>query len=114
MKILLCCAVGMSTSLLVRKMKKYAETHKMDCTIWAIPAEAIPHHIDKADVILLGPQVRFLLRDVTKMASKKGIPVSIINTVDYGKFNAKEVLDLAVKLVSHEGGSNLAFFDDKL
>jgi len=113
MKILLCCAAGMSTSLLVRKMKKYAEKNKMDCTIWAIPAEAIHHHIDKADVILLGPQVRFLLPDVTKMASKKGIPVSIINTIDYGKFNAREVLDTAVKLVSHESRSNLAFFEGK-
>ncbi|MCE4048534.1 MULTISPECIES: PTS sugar transporter subunit IIB [Bacillaceae] len=111
MRILLCCAVGMSTSLLVRKMKKYAETNNIDCTIWAIPAEAINHHLDKADVILLGPQVRFLLRDVTKMASKKEIPVSIINTVDYGKFNAKEVLDLAVKLVSEKKNSGLAFLD---
>ncbi len=100
MRILLCCAVGMSTSLLVRKMKKYAESNSINCTIWAIPAEAIHHHMDKADVILLGPQVRFLLRDVTNAASKKGVPVSIINTVDYGTFNAKEVLELALKLVS--------------
>lgn len=71
MRILLCCAVGMSTSLLVRKMKKYAESNSINCTIWAIPAEAIHHHMDKADVILLGPQVRFLLRDVTNAASKR-------------------------------------------
>lgn len=100
MNILLCCAAGMSTSLLVRKMKRFALENEIDCHIWAIPAEAITRQIEKANVILLGPQVRFLLPEIKKLAEKKNIPVGVIKTVDYGIVNAEEVFRLAMKLVS--------------
>ena len=36
--IMLCCAAGMSTSLLVEKMKKEAEKQGIEANIWAVGA----------------------------------------------------------------------------
>ncbi|PLR77333.1 PTS sugar transporter subunit IIB [Bacillus sp. V3-13] len=100
MNILLCCAAGMSTSLLVTKMEKSAAEQGEDCKIWAVPGDAVKNHIDQADVLLVGPQVRYLLPAFKKLGDEKGIPVDVINTVHYGTCNGAEVLKFAKQLVS--------------
>ena len=57
-KIVLLCAAGMSTSLLVNKMKAAAADEGYECDIAAFPVATAKDHAD-ADIILLGPQVRF-------------------------------------------------------
>lgn len=100
MNILLCCAAGMSTSLLVTKMEKSAQEQGEQLKIWAVPGDAVKNHIDQADVLLLGPQVRYLLPQLKKLGEEKGIPVDVINTVHYGTCNGAEVLKFAKQLVS--------------
>lgn len=58
-KILLCCSAGMSTSLLVTKMKKVAEEKGIDVEINAIALELFEENLPNYDVFLLGPQVKF-------------------------------------------------------
>ncbi|MBA4543173.1 PTS sugar transporter subunit IIB [Thermoactinomyces daqus] len=101
MNILLCCSAGMSTSLLVTKMLKSAEEQGIECKIWAVPADAVRNHIDEADVLLLGPQVRYLLKQLKKLGEEKGIPVDVINTVHYGTCNGSEVLKFAQQLLAN-------------
>lgn len=101
MNILLCCSVGMSTSLLVKRMEKVAIEHGEDHSIWAVPCDSIRHHIKKADVVLLGPQIRFLLPEVTKLGKGLGVPVDIINMVDYGSYNGEAVLKQAHRLMAN-------------
>jgi PTS system cellobiose-specific IIB component len=99
MNILLCCAGGMSTSLLVTKMEAYAKEQNIDATIWAVGAGEVNSHLDKADVLLLGPQVRYLLPQMKKACSEKGIPVDSINPAHYGLCNGPEVVKFAVSLI---------------
>ncbi|MBM7692121.1 PTS system cellobiose-specific IIB component [Peribacillus deserti] len=98
MNILLCCAAGMSTSLLVTKMEKAASDEGLSCKIWAVPGDAVKNHINEADVLLVGPQVRYLLPQLKKLGEEKGIPVDVINTVHYGMCNGAEVLKFAKQL----------------
>jgi PTS system cellobiose-specific IIB component len=98
MNILLCCAAGMSTSLLVRKMNQTSSEQGENNKIWAVPGDVVYKHIKDADVILLGPQVRHLLPELQKLGQEKGIPVDIINTVHYGTCNGVEVLKHAKQL----------------
>lgn len=100
MNVLLCCAAGMSTSLLVSRMKKKAQELGMEGKIWAVPGDAVINHLDKADVILLGPQVRYLLPEFKSLVETKGIIVEVIDTVHYGTINGEAVLEFANKLVS--------------
>ena len=63
---LLVCAAGMSTSLLVNRMKEAAETKEIEFQIEAHPVGQIEKYGEAADVILLGPQVRYELKNVKK------------------------------------------------
>jgi cellobiose PTS system EIIB component len=100
MNILLCCAAGMSTSLLVTKMEASAKEQGVDCKIWAESADSVKNHIDQADVLLLGPQVRYLLPQMKKLGEERNIPVDTINSVHYGLCNGAEVLKAAVTLIN--------------
>jgi PTS system cellobiose-specific IIB component len=96
MNILLCCAAGMSTSLLVTKMEQAAKDRGLDAKIWAVSVDEVSRHLDQADVLLLGPQVRYKLPQFRKEAEEKGIPCDMISPTDYGMVNGAKVLDQAL------------------
>lgn len=100
MNILLVCAAGMSTSLLVNRMNEAATKKGIEVQIEAHPVGSIANYGDKADVILLGPQVRYELAKVKKMYADK--PVEVINMQDYGMMNGQKVLDKAIELFNQK------------
>lgn len=96
--IMLACSAGMSTSLLVTKMQAAASAEGVEATIWAIPESQIANEIDKCDVLLLGPQVRFMLAKAEEIAKPKNVPVEVINMMHYGTCNGSAVLARAIEL----------------
>lgn len=100
--ILLCCSAGMSISLLVTKMKKYAESMNMDSTIWAISVNDIEATLKQreVDVILLGPQARYKLNSTKAICSEYHIDCDVINMADYGVMNGANVFKHAVRLIN--------------
>ncbi|MBC9824445.1 PTS sugar transporter subunit IIB [Carnobacterium inhibens] len=99
--IMLVCSAGMSTSLLVTKMQAASKARNMDTEIFAVSAaEADKNIADKnIDVMLLGPQVRFMKGQFEKKLADKNIPLDIINMQDYGKMNGENVLNQALELI---------------
>ncbi|MGG7176974.1 PTS sugar transporter subunit IIB [Clostridium paraputrificum] len=97
-KIILCCSAGMSTSLLVTKMQAAAKDQGIECSIQAMGEADVKNHESEMDVLLLGPQVRFLLNKMKSKYEPMGIPVDIIPTVDYGTMNGAKVLALALSM----------------
>lgn len=93
--ILLVCAAGMSTSLLVKKMKEYAATTGKDVNIWAVGEADIKANWEKADIILLGPQVKYQEPKIKAMVQDK-VPVVVIDMMSYGTMNGKKVLEDAL------------------
>ena len=63
--IVLFCAAGMSTSLLVSKMQAAAKEMGVDCQIAAYSLNELNAKGADADCILLGPQVRYQKSKVT-------------------------------------------------
>ncbi|MGL4654040.1 PTS sugar transporter subunit IIB [Cetobacterium sp. ZOR0034] len=98
-KILLCCSAGMSTSLLVTKMKKAAEENKLSIEINAVALELFDENLPNYDVFLLGPQVKFKKNDFQKKADAYDKKVEVINMIDYGTMNGKKVLEFALSLI---------------
>ncbi len=64
--IMLVCSAGMSTSLLVTKMEKAAAEQGLEAKIFAVAEAEAANHLDEIDVLLLGPQVRFLEGNMKK------------------------------------------------
>ncbi|WP_291648811.1 PTS sugar transporter subunit IIB [Clostridium sp.] len=94
--ILLVCAAGMSTSLLVNKMNAAAKEKGIEINIEALPVSECSSVIDKADIVLLGPQVRFQKPQVDALV-KGRIPVEVIDMRLYGTMNGKAILDQVLK-----------------
>ena len=99
--IMLVCSAGMSTSLLVTKMEKAAEARGIDAEIFAVSASEADSNLESKniDVMLLGPQVRFMKAQFEPKVAAKGIPLDIINMQDYGMMNGDKVLDQALSIM---------------
>lgn len=89
-KIVLLCAAGMSTSLLVTKMKKAAADEGIECEIDAYSIAQAKEVGADADIILLGPQVRFNLAKVKEQCPN--CPVEAIDMAAYGMMDGAKVI----------------------
>ena len=98
MNILLVCSAGMSTSMLVKKMQDAAASKNVEATIWAVGDANSASEAKKADVLLLGPQVRYLK---SKIQSQVDIPVDVIDMASYGTMNGAKVLQQAIELLQN-------------
>lgn len=97
------CSGGMSTSLLVTKMKKAAEKAALEVEISA-NGSADPETIvqkNQPDVLLLGPQIRYMFDDLKQ---KLELPVGVINSIDYGMMDGEKVLQQALDLMESVQG----------
>jgi PTS system cellobiose-specific IIB component len=98
--IFLFCTAGMSTSLLVTKMRDAAKKNNVDVNIDAFPIAELEKHMDDVAVILLGPQIRYAFKKSKELCDKKNIPISMINPMDYGVMDGDKVLKLALSLIN--------------
>ncbi|CYV43080.1 lichenan-specific phosphotransferase enzyme iib component (pts system lichenan-specific eiib component) (eiib-lic) [Streptococcus suis] len=99
--IMLVCAAGMSTSLLVTKMQQAATASALEREIFAVSAmEAEEILADKTvDILMLGPQVRYMLAEFKAKLAPLGIPVVAIPMTDYGMMRGDKVLETAESLI---------------
>lgn len=81
--IYLFCSAGMSTSLLVSKMRAQAEKYEVPVIIEAFPETLAGEKGQNADVVLLGPQIAYMLPEIQRLLPNK--PVEVIDSLLYGK-----------------------------
>ncbi|WP_413110362.1 PTS sugar transporter subunit IIB [Thaumasiovibrio sp. DFM-14] len=98
MKIFLCCAAGMSTSMLVAKMEQAAREKGVDCEISAHSIAEFEECIQWSDVCLVAPQVKFKYEEFKSRAAILGKGCGLINMMDYGLLKGDAVLVQAMEL----------------
>jgi PTS system cellobiose-specific IIB component len=83
--------------MMVQRMQEAAAAEGYECTIEAYSVSEVDEVKKIADAILLGPQVRFQLK---KLQDKcEGIPMEVIDQMNYGMMNGQKVLAQAKKLL---------------
>ncbi|MGL5591038.1 MAG: PTS sugar transporter subunit IIB [Metamycoplasmataceae bacterium] len=93
MKILLACSAGMSTSLLEASIKKYAESIGHPIDVIALPSNEAKSKIKDYDIVLLGPQVKFMEQAFKDAAGN--IPVVVIPPAVYAMAKGEACFNLA-------------------
>ena len=88
----------MSTSLLVNKMKEVAASQGKNYDIHAHALTEEAKYAPNADVILIGPQVRFELENMRKRNPGKKITDIPMRT--YGLMDGKGALEIAEKMMA--------------
>lgn len=92
------CNQGMSTSLLVNKVRDAAIAQGLEIDIVAYPISELEDRIKGVDVALLGPQVSYLKGQYEPICAAAGVPMDVVPMVDYGMCNGENVLKFARKL----------------
>ncbi|MBE0339683.1 PTS sugar transporter subunit IIB [Paenibacillus sp. 23TSA30-6] len=96
-KIVLLCTAGMSTSMLVTKIREAAKAEGYDCDVNAYPVADASSTSNDADAILLGPQVRFQEKNLKQLFPDK--PIEAIDMMSYGAMDGKKVLAQAKRMI---------------
>lgn len=94
-KIVLFCGGGMSSSLLVLKLRDAARAANVEVHVEAFSA-ARPEYAEGADVVLVAPQIR---SEIEKIRSKITAPVDVIEKDAYGTMNGTKIFEQAMKLI---------------
>lgn len=95
--IILLCNMGMSTSLMVNRMKAAAREEGYECEIKAHGMKKAGDMIEKADILLIGPQIEYELPRLRKEYPDKRIET--IDIADYGRMDGKKVLHHVKKVL---------------
>lgn len=99
MKILLVCNAGMSTSMLVEKMKEEATNRELDYEINAESCNDFEDIVENYDVVLLGPQIKYKEKAFKKIAEEKNVALDVVDSAAYGMVDGAKVLDQALSLL---------------
>lgn len=106
MKIVLLCYAGMSTSMVMNKMKAAAAAEGLDLEVAAASVSDLDDYKEGANAVLLGPQIRFALDEVKEKVAGK-IPVMAIDTRDYGMMRGDKILKDTIKAIEEFNKSSL-------
>ncbi|MBR0420775.1 MAG: PTS sugar transporter subunit IIB [Erysipelotrichaceae bacterium] len=97
LKLVLLCQYGASTGMLTQKIRQAAKDRGLEAEVNAYSYSDVGKYVDEADVILLGPQIRFKKEEFEKKYADKNTPFVVIETLDYGRMNGEAVLNNALK-----------------
>ena len=89
--IVLLCNMGMSTSLMVKRMCQAAEAQGYEIKCAAYPFADAAKYVYDADSVLVGPQIAFEVPNLEKKYA--GVKFEAINMQDYGRMNGEKVLN---------------------
>lgn len=95
--VLLLCSSGLSTSLLVNRVQKIANERDININVSTTSSNTYKQVVDNADIILLGPQVSYMLRQVKKSAPNTA--VAVIDSAAFKRMNGSAVLDHIIELL---------------
>lgn len=91
--ILLICARGLSTSILVREMKK--DLREEDWIIEARGLQDLPNVVAKYDLVLVAPQINYALKEIEETVRHyEGIEVLSIDAKDFASGNGQAVNEM--------------------
>lgn len=104
LNIVLLCQFGASTGMLAKKIEDAAKERNIDAVVNAYGVSRVEDVLPIADIILLGPQMRFRLSEFEKEYADFNVPFLLIDTVDYGMMNGKKVFNEIIKKLENYNG----------
>ena len=81
--------------MLVKKMTEYANELGLEVDIDATPFGNLGDRINRTDILLIGPQVRHLLKKFSAEYGGKIPVIMVMNMSHYALIKAKEIFDEA-------------------
>ncbi len=96
MRILMVCAGGMSSGLLMKQMRAYLKENGIDGSVDAVAMISSQDHYSDYDVVLVAPQVGYRLAGFRETT---GLPCAVIPSFDYATANCANIMRLVRELL---------------
>ena len=93
-KIIICCSQGMSSSVLVRRMKEYISNTNLEVSVKSSNVSRVLSGETDFDILLLGPQIRAEKKKLQNAFPNKQIEV--IEMVSYGRLDGENIIKKAL------------------
>ncbi|MFA9378307.1 MAG: PTS sugar transporter subunit IIB [Lachnotalea sp.] len=100
MEILFVCGGGASSSFIAQNVKKAAKKAEVNVNVEAIGETELEDYADKRDVILIGPHLKYLKKDLAEIIDEYDVPYAFISEQDYAKMDGESILRQALKLAA--------------
>lgn len=100
LRVLLCCSGGLTTSYFAIRMNDLIELKKVKCHVEATAVSKLKDVKDQYDIVLLAPQVSYLLPDIKNQF--KDLKVDVIPTHCFAMRVYTEALDYVMDLVERD------------
>lgn len=97
MKVLVVCNAGMSSSILVKKMKEYAASQGEELEIKAVSSASADEEAGEWDVCLVGPQLAHAVDEIEEAVE---VPTEAVEMRTYAMADGKAALEQAKALLN--------------
>lgn len=95
MRLTLFCQAGVTTGILVARMREYAQ---LNDDIAAYEFASIHTAIVNSDVVLIAPQLKSHYKEIKKICNENHVPFLVIEVNEYNINNYKKIYNNAVKI----------------
>ena len=99
MKILLVCGGGASSGFLCQKMRMSAKQQGIDASVDAISETELEDCLDDVNVVLFGPHLRYMEKELEEILNPEGIPFEFIPEQYYATLDGEKTLDYAKQMI---------------
>ena len=100
-EIVLVCAGGVSTSMMVARMKKAAKNMGLNANIIAMGADEFVDENITCDILLIAPQISYQYAEIKNQFSDQIKVIEMIDKKDYGTMDGEKVLKEAVSQINN-------------
>lgn len=84
-RVLICCSGGLTSSYFAEGLKNYAKMNAINIQVEACSYTSINQNVDDYDLVLLAPQIHYLLPKYKQYANIELMPTNIYATYNYFK-----------------------------
>ena len=95
--VLISCAGGFSSSLVISKVREAAKKKNVEVNAWAINSGDFDANVDKADIVLVAPQIQYMYSQFKEKSDKRNIPCLMVSQQDYGRCNGEHILETVLE-----------------
>ncbi|MGX7393455.1 PTS sugar transporter subunit IIB [Carnobacterium mobile] len=99
MNVIMVCSGGMSSTIVVKAIKKEADKQGLDLDIKAVGSGEVEEELknEKYDLLLVAPQVKHRFAAFETYANEAGVPIEKVEPMGYTPIGAPKTLETIKK-----------------
>lgn len=98
-QILLVCGTGASSGFMARNIRQAVKARGLDYDVKARSDSVLEDYIEDISLLLVGPHLDYMLKDLEEIAEPYNVPVRIIPKEAYGSLDGEAVADLITEIL---------------